>query len=578
MAIWDLRRGDADDDRLSPGGRGLRSIILSTLFEFNLLQGAIAFLLLILLPALLIGLVPSVARTYGAVLKGAMTRLLDEPYRGLAVLAICAAVAYWWGVSLAKYTLRNIWQLHYTLVFPVFVLVRETVKLIGEGRMRERSSVADLHHLRRIGTLIAGALFAGGSLLLALVLLKTYGIVSVSLTTAPPRDIMRAAIIDGVIVLAFSTVASSLFWAWRELSAISPIINWAPGSVRTPRENIRVAHISDPHIVGGPNEFRMEPGTRGPRGNDRWSAVLDRLAILDAEKPFDWILLTGDVTDAGTRTEWVEFLDRTARYSQFSGRLLMLPGNHDVNIADRTDAAKLELPLSVGMALRKLRFLVAADSLQGTRVHVVDHVSGKLGPKLDSFLRSDGRDGQVRSLASVGSIRGAMNVTRIWHDLFPLVVPPANGQPGVILLNSCSDSHMALTNAIGVIDPQQLRAVTQLLAEFGDATWLIALHHQVVEYPTPGATLKERVGLTLINAPDLIASMGKHARRILIMHGHRHRDWIGQCGDFGLCSAPSAVLGNYDGNYAEGVFHVHDFHISENGGLRISETERITVN
>ena len=63
-----------------------------------------------------------------------MTRLLDEPYRGLAVLAICAAVAYWWGVSLAKYTLRNLWQLHYTLVFPVFVLVRESVKLIGEGQ------------------------------------------------------------------------------------------------------------------------------------------------------------------------------------------------------------------------------------------------------------------------------------------------------------------------------------------------------------------------------------------------------------------------------------------------------------
>ena len=74
MTIWDLRRGNADDDRLSPGGRGLRSIILSTLFEFNLLQGALAFLLLILLPALLIGLVPSLALTYGAVVKGAVTR------------------------------------------------------------------------------------------------------------------------------------------------------------------------------------------------------------------------------------------------------------------------------------------------------------------------------------------------------------------------------------------------------------------------------------------------------------------------------------------------------------------------
>lgn len=577
MAIWDLRRGDADDDRLSPGGRGLRSIILSTLFEFNLLQGALAFLLLILLPALLIGLVPSVARTYGAVLKGAMTRLLDEPYRGLAVLAICAAVAYWWGVSLAKYTLRNIWQLHYTLVFPVFVLVRETVKLIGEGRMREQSSVADLHRLRRIGTVIAGALFAGGSLLLAVALLKTYGIVSVSLTTAAPGEIMRAALIDGVIVLAFSTVASSLFWAWQELSAISPVINWTSAAVRAPGKNIRIAHLSDSHIVGGPNEFRMEPGARGPRGNDRWSAVLDRLAALDAEKPFDWILLTGDVTDAGTRTEWVEFMDRTALHPQFSGRLLMLPGNHDVNIADRADAAKLELPWSVSMALRKLRFLIAADSLQGTRVHLVDHVSGKLGPTLDSFLRSDGRQDQMRSLAALGSIRAAINVSRIWRDLFPLVVPPANGQPGVMLLNSCSDNHMALTNAIGVVDPQQLRAVTRLLTEFGDATWLMALHHQVVEYPTAGASLKERVGLTLINAPDLIASMGLHARRIVIMHGHRHRDWIGHCGDVGLCSAPSATLGNFDGNYADGVFHVHDLRIGD-GGLCVADTERIIVN
>ena len=77
MTIWDLRRGDADDDRLSPGGRGLRSIILSTLFEFNLLQGALAFLLLILLPALLIGLVHH-GITYGAVAKGTVTRLLDE--------------------------------------------------------------------------------------------------------------------------------------------------------------------------------------------------------------------------------------------------------------------------------------------------------------------------------------------------------------------------------------------------------------------------------------------------------------------------------------------------------------------
>lgn len=59
MPIWDLRRGDADDDRMSPGGRGMRAIVLSALFEFNIVQAAVAFTLLVLVPAFLVGLLPS---------------------------------------------------------------------------------------------------------------------------------------------------------------------------------------------------------------------------------------------------------------------------------------------------------------------------------------------------------------------------------------------------------------------------------------------------------------------------------------------------------------------------------------
>jgi hypothetical protein len=56
MQIWDLRRGDADDNRFSPGGKGLRAFVLSALFEFNIAQAAAAFIFLILLPAILVGL------------------------------------------------------------------------------------------------------------------------------------------------------------------------------------------------------------------------------------------------------------------------------------------------------------------------------------------------------------------------------------------------------------------------------------------------------------------------------------------------------------------------------------------
>jgi hypothetical protein len=43
-----------------------------------------------------------------------------------------------------------------------------------------------------------------------------------------------------------------------------------------------------------------------------------------------------------------------------------------------------------------------------------------------------------------------------------------------------------------------------------------------------------------------------------------------------LCSTPSAVLGNFDGKYKQGVFHVHDV-ISGEGGICIASTERISI-
>jgi hypothetical protein len=63
MRIWDLRRGDADDDRTSPAGRGLRSVVLSAVLEFNYVHASIGFLALIIGPALLVGITPSLMLT-----------------------------------------------------------------------------------------------------------------------------------------------------------------------------------------------------------------------------------------------------------------------------------------------------------------------------------------------------------------------------------------------------------------------------------------------------------------------------------------------------------------------------------
>jgi hypothetical protein len=81
----------------------------------------------------------------------------------------------------------------------------------------------------------------------------------------------------------------------------------------------------------------------------------------------------------------------------------------------------------------------------------------------------------------------------------------------------------------------------------------------------------------LINASDLLAALAPHAARILVLHGHRHRDWIGAYGDVVLCSAPSTSLGADGADKYRGSFHVHDLALSAGGGVRLTRTERVKV-
>ena len=110
-----------------------------------------------------------------------------------------------------------------------------------------------------------------------------------------------------------------------------------------------------------------------------------------------------------------------------------------------------------------------------------------------------------------------------------------------------------MTNAIGVIGPSQLKALRRVLRNSHNP-WLILLHHQVVEYPIASISLRERIGLALVNAPDLLAAISPHSNRVIVLHGHRHKDWIGVCGKVVLCSAPSASLGGDTADRYRGCF------------------------
>jgi 3',5'-cyclic AMP phosphodiesterase CpdA len=381
---------------------------------------------------------------------------------------------------------------------------------------------------------------------------------------------------NAAAILGISTVIESMFWLWRELTLGGPVLDWNPSAADAGLGDVRVAHLSDLHVVGERYGYRMESGVAGPQGNRCVQSALRELSAIHASTPIDRVLVTGDVTDAGTRAEWAEFLDLLRERPDLRTRMSFVPGNHDLNIVDRSHPALLDLPWSADQALRKLRLLLVLDEIQGDRARLVDRGSGRLGPLLGDYLRKDGRLAGLRDLARCGSRRGRREMARTWNAIFPLVEPAEKDGYGLILLNSNARSHFSLTNAIGVIDRAQLAALRLILRNSSEA-WLILLHHQIVEYPLTSISLRDRIGLALMNAPDVLAALAPHSRRILVFHGHRHRDWIGDCGGVVLCSAPSVALGSYGSEMYQGSFHIHELAVEEGRGLRLNTTERVKV-
>jgi len=576
LRIWNLRRGDDDDNRSSPYGRGFRSLVLSAVFELNYLKAPIGFFALVALPALLVGIAPSIVVTYGRMFYQTTAVADTSIIFALALLAVLLGVALWIGRPLLKAAFARLRHLHFALVLPIFVALRELLVTIVELVAGASATQEQLSSRRRISTILAALLFAGAGLTLAATVELSIGLKLVTGDEVRFGPALKAALGNAVIIIGISTVFEAIYWAWLEFGSGDPVVDWTPNVLPAAFSRLRVAHLSDLHVVGDRYGYRMESGTLGPRGNRSFRNALRKLVAIHDATPVDRILVTGDVTDAGTRAEWAEFLDLLRMYPTLRSRLSFVPGNHDVNIVDRTNPARLDLPWSSGLALRKLRVVVALDDIQGHRARLVDRSSGTLGPTLKDYLREGRRWKLLRELAQQGTMRGRREVAKTWTAIFPLVEIAPDGEGyGLILLDSNAPSHFSLTNAIGVIHPSHLDALKAILRNYSGRSWIILMHHQVVEYPVASINLRDRIGLALVNASDLLAAIAPHASRVVILHGHRHRDWIGARGDVLLCSAPSVALGSDIEKY-RGSFHVHELALWDEG-IRLMTTHRVRV-
>src|SRR5262249_53522855 len=149
----------------------------------------------------------------------------------------------------------------------------------------------------------------GTGLALALSVEFSIGLQIVDVERVRPWAVARAALGNAALVFGFSTAVVSVVWLWRELTLSGPVLDWTPSKSQPAASVIRVAHLSDLHLVGERYGYRMETGTHGPQGNNCVCDALETLAAINAANPVDRVLVTGDITDAGTRSEWAEFID-----------------------------------------------------------------------------------------------------------------------------------------------------------------------------------------------------------------------------------------------------------------------------
>src|SRR5262249_54905891 len=367
--LIDPRRGDVEDDVSSPKQRSLLAIAGSLLPQITLPKLLFALAFSILVPALLLGLAPLVATAW--LLKLSTTAAqITELGAALVLMAIVAAGWFGWQ-PLLRIAERNFWSLNALAIQPGYAFGREALRYLAERTLRTNASDTTRARLRAISSAVAAVLLSIVAVGIADAVWPATRWMGTAADLMHARGLILPTLANAVVISCAYLTGAALIWGFADALMDQPV-NLGAFDAASGGTTWRIAHLSDIHLVGERYGFRIESGRRGPRGNDRFARILDRIEEIHQERPVDIVLITGDMTDAGIATEWAQFLDAVKLHPVLAERMLILPGNHDLNIVDRLNPARLDLPFSPIKRLRQMRTLSAIAAIQGHRVRVVD--------------------------------------------------------------------------------------------------------------------------------------------------------------------------------------------------------------
>lgn len=572
ILLIDPRQGDAEDDISATKQRSLFAIAGGLLVEISLPKLLLAWTVSLALPAMLLGLAPLLVTGWAATATEQVRYLTSI---GTAIGFVIVLTLGWFSWRpLFRIAEANFWSLNALAVQPGYLFCREAIRHLMEQWFGAKHSADQRAQLRALSSAAAGTIVCIVAVLVAVAVWpSTRWLGSVADLMVPYRLIVPT-IANAVALTSLYLAAAALVWGFADATMDQPRDLSAFDTALPTSRTWRVAHLSDIHVVGERYGFRMESGRGGPQGNHRLERLLTRLAAIHASDPLDVVLVSGDMTDAGLSTEWAEFFDAVAKHPELVARMILLPGNHDVNIVDRANPARLDLPFSPGKRFRQMRTLSAMAAVQGARVRIIEGGPALSAPTLADRMKIHGED--IAAFAKNGGFWRAEKLRDVFDEQFPMLLPPDSEEGlGMVILNSNAQTHFSFTNALGLVSTEQARHLVAAMNGYPRARWIVALHHHLMEYPMPGVKFAERVGTALVNGSWFVRKLKPFGSRIVVMHGHRHTDWIGACGAMKIISAPSPVMNATDAQPRH--FYIHTLASGEDGKLCLLTPEKVEI-
>jgi len=304
--LIDPRLGDVEDDASSTKRRSLFAMAGSLLAEISFPKLILSWVLLILLPAILLGLTPLIVSGWLATLSRKVAALFSGSWP-VSLLLIVVALGWIGGRPLLRAAEQGFWSLNSVVVQPGYAFCRECLRHLIE-RLAIRDGAASPTRFRAATAAGAGLILCGVGLGVVAFAWPASRWIGTIEDLASPHRLLAPALANAAVLLGGYLAAAALAWGIADTTMPQPRNLFEFDQPPTDRKIWRVAHLSDLHIVGERYGFRIESGRSGPRGNDRLIRVLERLEEEHKHRPLDIILVTGDVTDAGRSAEWAEFL------------------------------------------------------------------------------------------------------------------------------------------------------------------------------------------------------------------------------------------------------------------------------